>query len=252
MGKGLGAMGVSELLNELTSATPSESVDTHLASLPLANLQPGKLQPRQDFDQDEIVSLAESIEQQGIIQPLVVRPHGEKYEIIAGERRYRAAQLAGMEHVPCIVRVLDDQTALAMALIENIQRSDLNAMEQAHALKKLMDTFSLSQEECAKQLGKSRSGVANFLRLLQLTPAVQAKLRANEISMGHARALLSLSDEQQQMIANRVVEKGLSVRQTEEWVKWLSTPRAKASREPLGSELIAAQKKPIRALWGES
>ena len=133
---------------------------------------------------DDIYAICESIEQQGIIQPLVVRPHGDKYEIIAGERRFRAAQMADMENVPCIVRVLDDQTALAMALIENIQRSDLNAMEQAHALKRLMDTFSLSQEECAKQLGKSRSGVANFLRLLQLDPQVQMLLRTHQISMG--------------------------------------------------------------------
>jgi ParB family chromosome partitioning protein len=242
LGKGLGAMGVSELLSELASSTQAKNSDIHLTSLSISKLQAGKLQPRQEFATEELESLAESIQQQGIIQPLVVRPHGDKYEIIAGERRFRAAQLAGLEQVPCVVRALDDKTALAMALIENIQREDLNAIEQAQAFKKLMDTFSLSQDECARQLGKSRSGVANFLRLLQLDIRVQTMLRERAISMGHARALLPLAAEQQVMIARRVCEKALSVRQTEEWVKWLQTPRTKANHEPLSVEVLGMQK----------
>ena len=241
LGKGLGAMGVSELLHEL-SATTSSADTQHLSTLDITKLQAGKLQPRQQFDIAQLESLSDSIKQQGIIQPLVVRPHGDNYEIIAGERRFRAAQLAGLEKVPCIVRVLDDQTALAMALIENIQRADLNAMEQAQAYRKLMDTFSLSQDECAKQLGKSRSSVANFLRLFQLDSQVQSMVREQTIAMGHARAILSLSPEQQLMVARRVTEKGLSVRQTEEWVKWLLTPRAKASHEPLSATMQTTQK----------
>lgn len=238
LGKGLGDMGVPELLQELTTNVAA----AHLSTLDMTQLIAGSMQPRVHFDPESLAELAESIQQQGIIQPLVVRPQGDKYEIIAGERRFRAAQIAGLNKIPCVVRALDDKNALAMALIENIQRHDLNAIEQANALARLIEDFSLTQAECAQQLGKSRSNIANLLRLLKLPPEVQQLVRNGALDMGHARALLALTPTQQSMIAKRVAAKAMSVRQTEEWVKWLNTPRRSATKVALTDSLIHKQK----------
>lgn len=190
--------------------------------LSVGQLQPGKYQPRQDMGQEALQELADSIRAQGIMQPLLVRPvtsgSGKTHEIIAGERRYRAAQLAGLQEVPVIVRDVDDQAALAMALIENLQRQDLSALEEAQGIDRLIREFGLTHEQAANAVGRSRSATSNLLRLLQLPAAVQAMLRDQSIDAGHARALLPLPAAQQRALAERIVSEQLSVRDTERLV----------------------------------
>ena len=195
--------------------------DGYQKELPVEFLQPGKFQPRKDMAQDSLEELAASIRQQGVMQPIVVRVIGkDRYEIIAGERRWRAAQLATLEKIPVIVRNVSDETAIAMALIENIQREDLNPMEEAVALRRLKDEFDLTQQEVADAVGKSRTTVTNLLRLMTLKSEVKKFLEHGDIEMGHARALLGLTDGYQQLeAANIIVSKGLSVRQTEALVR---------------------------------
>lgn len=191
-------------------------VDGVLKNLPVEFLQRGKYQPRRDMHQDALQELAESIKAQGVMQPIVVRAVGEdKYEIIAGERRWRATQLAGLDTIPAVIRDVSDEAAIAMALIENIQREDLNPMEEAVALKRLQDEFELTQQEVADALGKSRSAVANLLRLLNLTNEVRTMVEHGDLEMGHARCLLSLDSERQKDLARIIVSRGLSVRQAE-------------------------------------
>lgn len=199
-----------------------EALDGKLAELPIEFLQRGKYQPRRDMHPEALEELAESIKAQGIMQPIVVRPIGEdRYEIIAGERRWRASQLAGLEKIPCVVREVPDEAAIAMALIENIQREDLNPMEEAMALKRLQDEFELTHQEVAQAVGKSRTTVTNLLRLIALTDDVKKMLEHGDLEMGHARSLLSLDASDQREIARQVVAKGLSVRQTEALVRKL-------------------------------
>jgi ParB family chromosome partitioning protein len=194
--------------------------DSALKQLPIDKLDRGVYQPRQTFTEVALQELADSIRTQGIIQPIIVRKKSDgRYEIIAGERRWRAARLAGLETIPAIVRELEDKPALAIALIENIQRQDLNVLEEAIALQRLLEEFSLTQEEVATAVGKSRSTVANILRLLKLHPEVQALLHDNAIEMGHARALLALENDDQKNAAKQVVQKNLSVRETERLVQ---------------------------------
>lgn len=200
----------------------SEALDGKLAELPIEFMQRGKYQPRRDMHPEALEELAESIKAQGIMQPIVVRPIGEdRYEIIAGERRWRASQLAGLEKIPCVVREVPDEAAIAMALIENIQREDLNPMEEAMALKRLQDEFELTHQEVAQAVGKSRTTVTNLLRLIALTDDVKKMLEHGDLEMGHARSLLSLDASDQREIARQVVAKGLSVRQTEALVRKL-------------------------------
>jgi ParB family chromosome partitioning protein len=218
--KGLGR-GLEALLGEdpekIVDLTPTENRGQ--ATLPLALLQPGRYQPRTRMDEAALQDLAASIRQHGVMQPIVVRPvGGERYEIIAGERRFRAARLANLQDVPVIVRDVSDQNALAMALIENIQREDLNPLEEAQAIRKLLDEFGYTHEQASEAIGRSRSATSNLLRLLNLAPPVQTMLLASDIEMGHARALLALDRAQQILTANRVVEKRLSVRETEKLV----------------------------------
>jgi len=183
-------------------------------------IQRGKYQPRRDMDPAALEELASSIRQQGIMQPIVVRPIGEgRYEIIAGERRWRAAQLAMLDRVPAIIRDVPDEAAVAMALIENIQREDLNAMEEAIALARLKEEFQLTHEEVADAVGKSRTTVTNLLRLIGLTTEVKIMLEHGDLEMGHGRAMLTLEPEQQVEVARQVVSKQLSVRQTEALVR---------------------------------
>ncbi|WGL15371.1 ParB/RepB/Spo0J family partition protein [Microbulbifer bruguierae] len=198
----------------------AERVDGELKELPIEFLQRGRYQPRRDFPQESLQELADSIRAQGIMQPIVVRPIGQhKYEIIAGERRWRAAQLAELDKIPALIREVPDEAAIAMALIENIQREDLNPVEEAVALKRLQDEFELTQQQVAEAVGKSRTAVTNLLRLLSLTEEVRTFLERGDIETGHAKALLGLAGEDQKAAARQVVERGLTVRQTEALVR---------------------------------
>lgn len=192
----------------------------HLQTLPIEYLQRGKYQPRQDINPEKLHELADSIKAQGIIQPIVVRLIAyEKYEIVAGERRWRAAQMAGLTQVPVVIKEIDDRAAMAIALIENIQREDLNPLEEAEALKRLLDEFEMTHQHIAEAIGKSRTTVTNLLRLMDLHPDVKKLLLTNQLEMGHARALLSLDGLKQVALANKVVKEGLTVRATERLVK---------------------------------
>ena len=219
--KGLGR-GLEALLGE--KSKPAQDGAT-ITSLPLGALQAGKYQPRQKMDSGPLQELAESIREQGVIQPLLVRAiAGGKYEIIAGERRYRAATLAGLAEVPVLVSLADDRGAAAMALIENMQREDLNPLEESQGLARLIEEFGFTHEQAAKSVGKSRSAITNLLRLSQLAKPVQAMLMAGDIDMGHARALLPLPGASQVALAQKIVAQGLSVREAER----LSTALARA------------------------
>jgi ParB family transcriptional regulator, chromosome partitioning protein len=201
--------------------------DTSHRELPVDLIQRGKYQPRRDIDPESLRELADSIIAQGIIQPISVRPIGDKrYEIIAGERRWRAAQLAGLEVIPAVIREVSDQAAIAMALIENIQREDLNPIEEAASLQRLQHEFELTQQEVATAVGKSRSTVANLLRLMTLQADVQRLVEHGDLEMGHARALLGLEGANQSQAARTVVSKGLTVRQTEALVRHLLAAKA--------------------------
>lgn len=225
--RGLGERGLSALLKGSgVDSTKSESghVDGELKQLPVEKVQRGKYQPRRDMDPGALEELADSIRKQGIMQPIVVRPiDTDRYEIIAGERRWRAAQLAGLDRVPALIRHVPDEAAIAMALIENIQREDLNAMEEAMALQRLQEEFELTQVEVAEAVGKSRTTVTNLLRLLNLTDEVRTMLEHGDLEMGHGRAMLTLEPQQQLAVARQVEAKSLSVRQTEALVRKLQT-----------------------------
>jgi ParB family chromosome partitioning protein len=217
--KGLG-LGLEALLGprvaESSSTSTAPRPDETPRTLRLDQLQPGKYQPRTRMDEGSLYELAESIKAQGVMQPILVRPVGaERYEIIAGERRMRAAKLAGLDDVPVLVKNVPDESAAAMALIENIQREDLNPLEEAHGLQRLTDEFGLTHEQAAQAVGRSRSAATNLLRLLKLSEPVQQLLMAGDIDMGHARALLPLEGAQQILSANEIVAKKLSVREAE-------------------------------------
>ncbi|HFD12835.1 MAG TPA: ParB/RepB/Spo0J family partition protein [Crenotrichaceae bacterium] len=222
LGKGLGAllgdMSVSDEGIAVQTDTSTEEKGVHV--VPIEYLQPGRYQPRTDIDPENLQELANSIEQHGIVQPVVIRQLAKnRYEIIAGERRWRAAQLAGLHEIPVITRVLSDQDALAIALIENIQREDLNVMEEAEAYQRLSQEFSITHQQIAQVVGKSRAAVSNTLRLMELHSSVQTLLRNKTIDMGHARALLALDSLTQESLAKQVVNNNLTVRATEQLVK---------------------------------
>ena len=200
------------------SAAPESQ--TGYRELPIEQLQRGRYQPRLNMDKEALQELADSIRAQGVVQPLLVRMLGkDKYEIIAGERRWRGAQLAGLRAVPAVVRDIPDQTAMAVGLIENIQREDLNAMEEAKGFQRLLDEFGLTHQEIAEAVGRSRAAVSNLIRLLSLHSSVQKLLETGDLEMGHARALLALDESNQFEAASRVISGGLSVRRTEQMVK---------------------------------
>lgn len=206
-------------LTEVTS-TPVGDALTHLS---VQDIHRGKYQPRRDMDPAALEELANSIRTQGVIQPLIVRPVGKQYEIIAGERRWRAAQLAGLTEVPVIIRDIPDEAAIAIALIENIQRENLNPIEEAIALQRLLDEFEMTHQQAADAVGKSRAGVTNLLRLLTLPEEVRDLLERGRIEMGHARTLITLPENIQLEAANLIVARGLSVRETEHLVRQLQT-----------------------------
>jgi ParB family chromosome partitioning protein len=209
---------VSDTIAQVTSPKPGP--DGQLKELPVEFIQRGKYQPRRDMNPEALQELSDSIKAQGVMQPIVVRPIGEdRYEIIAGERRWRATQLAQLHTIPAVIRDVPDEAAIAMALIENIQREDLNPMEEAIALKRLQDEFDLTHQEVSDAVGKSRTTVTNLLRLMSLSDDVKPLLENGDIEMGHARCLLTLPASQQREIANQVIARGLSVRQTEALVR---------------------------------
>ncbi len=226
LGRGLGA-----LLDDIKTTTQTGedqegmAIDSRVQSdrlreLPITQLTQGKYQPRKNFDAQELEELAQSIRVQGVLQPLLVRQiSGSEYEIVAGERRWRGAQLAGLDTVPVVIRQIDDQAAMAAALVENIQRQDLNVLEMARGFQRLLAEFSLTHDEVANVVGCSRSHVTNLIRLLNLEKKTLELLQEGKLEMGHARTLLALSNPQQQQVALQIVEKGLSVRQTEALVR---------------------------------
>ena len=212
LGRGLDAL--------LSGDTETIAQSDTLRTLPVGQLQPGKYQPRSYMNEDALQTLADSIAAQGIMQPILVREiAADKFEIIAGERRWRASQKAGLTEVPVLVREIADEAALAMALIENIQREDLNPLEEAMGIKRLIDEFDMTHEKAAEAVGRSRVAVSNLLRLLTLTPMVQDMLLDNQIDMGHARALVGSEPAQQILLANKVVQDGLSVREVERLIQ---------------------------------
>ena len=217
--RGLGR-GLDTLLGNLDSQQQSEVAESDLQHIALDLIRRGKYQPRREMEPQALQELADSIRVQGVIQPIMVRPlEGDHFEIIAGERRWRASLLAGLEVIPAIVRDTTDQTAITVALIENIQRENLNAIEEAVALKRLQEEFDLTQQQTAEAVGKSRATIANLIRLLSLNSDVKELLLSGELDMGHARALLALSGAEQSRAARKVVLGQLSVRQTESLVK---------------------------------
>ena len=221
LGRGLDALLGSSAVLE-SSASPEKESEKQLKILPVDLIQRGKYQPRRDMEPESLQELADSIKAQGVMQPIIVRAISDKkYEIIAGERRWRATQLAGLDDIPVIVKNVGDETAIAMALIENIQREDLNPIEEAASLQRLQQEFDLTQQEVATAVGKSRSTIANLLRLMSLQEDVRKLLEHGDLEMGHARALLALSDSEQSQGARTVVSRGLSVRQTEALVRSL-------------------------------
>jgi ParB family chromosome partitioning protein len=215
-------------------------------NLPVERLRPGKYQPRTHMDEASLAELAASIKIQGVMQPILARaidstPGAERYEIVAGERRWRAAQLAGLSEVPVLIRGIPDEQALAMALIENIQRENLNPLEEAQGLQRLIDEFGLTHQQAADAVGRSRPAATNLLRLLQLTAAVQEMLMTGKLDMGHARALLPLSGAQQVALAQRIVQRGLSVREAERLVQHLLNPRKKHPAQAVDRDLLRLQ-----------
>ncbi|MBD1388129.1 ParB/RepB/Spo0J family partition protein [Neiella sp. HB171785] len=221
---------------------PSPESTNELKKLPIELLRPGKYQPRKDMSAEALEELASSIQAQGIIQPIVVRPVSDgDYEIIAGERRWRAAQQSGLDVVPCLVKEVEDNAAVAIALIENIQREDLNAMEEAIALDRLMNEFELTHQQVAEAVGKSRTTVTNLLRLNSLCEPVKTMLEHGDLDMGHARALLALEGEVQVEAGRTVTAKALSVRETEKLVKKLLTPAKPAKTKTIDPNVEALQ-----------
>lgn len=251
LGKSLDAL----LAYSGTDATPADTetvaANEGIRQMDVAHIQRGKYQPRRDIDPASLDDLASSIRTQGIIQPLIVRPVGDKYEIIAGERRWRAAQLAGLNEVPVIVRDIPDETAIAIALIENIQRENLNPIEEAIALQRLIDEFGMTHQQAADAVGKNRATISNLLRLLALPDEVKLMLERGQIEMGHARTLITLPEAVQLEAASLIVSRELSVRETETLVRELQTnaePSAKPSKKPVDPDIANLQNNLARQL----
>lgn len=228
LGRGLDAL----LGGSMASAEARDPKGADLREVPVDLLQPGKYQPRTDMHPESLEELANSIKAQGVVQPIVIRPiGGDRYEIIAGERRWRAAQIAGLHEIPAVVRDVPDEAAIAMALIENIQRENLNPIEEAIALQRLIDEFDMTHQQAAGAVGRSRAAVSNMLRLLTLNDDVRKMLEHGDLEMGHARALLALEGQAQSEAAREVAAKGYSVRETEQLVRRLgSASPAKAKK----------------------
>ena len=255
LGRGLGALlsggnnqTVASLLNPIQSgegsASKTQARESDLKNIPIDVIQRGKYQPRADMHEETLEELASSIKTQGVMQPIVIRPiSSEKYEIIAGERRWRASQIAGLETIPAIIKPVGDEAAIAMSLIENIQRENLNPIEEAMALKRLQDEFELTQQEVANAVGKSRAAVTNLMRLMALHADVQNMLIKGELEMGHARALLSLPEAAQTNTGRQVAKRGLSVRQTESLVRRMSEQSGPTSKKAIDPDIKNLEEK---------
>ena len=251
LGRGIDALlGGSHSMNVLNEAHKAELEHNPAGQLTLLSrdvLQAGKYQPRSHMDETALNELADSIKEQGLMQPIIVRSIGnERYEIIAGERRYRAAGIAGLTEVPVLIKEVDDKKALSLALIENIQREDLNAIEEAQGLQRLIREFDYTHETCAQAIGRSRSAVSNLLRLLNLAEPVQTMLLAGDVEMGHSRALLSLDAAQQIMLAQEIANKRLSVRDTEKRVQQIQKGEGEQSKHTAKSRAISGDIKALQ------
>ncbi len=234
LGKGLGALMNTEAVTTVTTDVLSSAVE-----LKISQIEPNKNQPRSEFNPDKLQDLADSIKKYGVLQPIVVKKQDNGfYKIIAGERRWRASKMAGLLKVPVLVRDYDDQETMEIALIENLQREDLNPFEEAHGYRELMDVFGLTQEQVAQKVGKSRSAVANSIRLLTLCDEIKEMVLKKELTVGHVRALLSTDNEGVQLMAARkIVVEGLTVRQTESLIKSLLTVKKAKKKNPVDEEL---------------
>ena len=242
LGRNLASMLSDSARRDLESRDDAPTgAGARLADLPIEQVRPGPYQPRSVFDADKLEELAASIRAQGVVQPIVVRRVDDGYELIAGERRWRAAQMAELDRVPAIVREVDDETTVAMALIENIQREDLNPLEEATALRRLIDEYGLTHQQCADAVGRSRVSVSNLLRLLDLCDEVKNLVDARHIEMGHARALLSLPDDLQRQAAREVIRRKLNVRQTEAVVRRLKAAGNKPKKPRIDPDILRLQ-----------
>jgi len=250
LGRGLDAL--------LPSGEPEQEERSGVREIPVDEIRPSRLQPRQRFDETKLEELAESIREHGLVQPVIVRPHDGGYELIVGERRWRAARKAGLATIPAVVKDFDsDAEVLEVALVENLQREDLNPLEEASAFKYLIEELGLTQEEVSRRVGRSRPQVANTLRLLNLDPEIQAEIKAGNVTMGHAKALLSLSDKaSQRQLFRRILTKGLSVREAEEAARRMAEgrPDRKDARGKGGDDsdaaLAAAVEEQLRNVLG--
>lgn len=239
LGRNLSSMLSQKTLDQVQSRNESQD---ELRNLPLDVIRPGRYQPRSVFDEDKLSELADSIRSQGVVQPIVVRPVGEdQFELIAGERRWRAAQLAEIDDIPAVIRDVPDEASVAMALIENIQREDLNPLEEATALRRLIDDFEMTHQAAADAVGRSRAAVSNLLRLLELMQEVKDMIDMRLIEMGHARALLSLDADLQVQAAREVVRKRLSVRDTENLVRRLQQSKKKKGSRRVDPDILSLQ-----------
>jgi ParB family chromosome partitioning protein len=241
---------LSSMLSQAALQQAQAGRRDELRYLPLDLIRPGRFQPRSVFDQEKLTELADSIRAQGVVQPVVVRPleEGEGFELIAGERRWRAAQIAGLERIPAVVREVPDEVSVAMSLIENIQRENLNPLEEATALRRLIDDFSMTHQEAADAVGRSRAAVSNLLRLLELMQEVKDMIDMRLIEMGHARALLSLDADLQVQGAREVVRKRLSVRDTENLVRRLQQSKKQKGHRRLDPDILRLQNRLGEAL----
>jgi ParB family chromosome partitioning protein len=250
LGKSLDALLAYTGTDAAEGQTENLTSDQGITQMDVTHIQRGKYQPRREIDPESLEELASSIRAQGIIQPLIVRPVGDKFEIIAGERRWRAAQLAGLQDVPVIVRYIPDEAAIAIALIENIQREDLNPIEEAIALQRLIDEFGMTHQQAADAVGKNRATISNLLRLLVLPEEVKNMLERGLLEMGHARTLITLPAATQLEAASIIVERGLSVRETENLVRQLQSnevPNTKPSK-PVDPDILNLQTNLARQL----
>jgi ParB family chromosome partitioning protein len=266
LGRGLGALlggsgGGAKSSGKAASPAPAPAAEIDVRErvqrVPVSRVRPCAFQPRKDFEPASLQELADSIKEQGIVQPLIVREAGDNYELIAGERRWRAAQMVGLTEVPIIVRDADDRAVLELALIENLQRENLNAIEEAQGYAQLIGQFSLTQEEAATKVGRSRVVVANALRLLKLAPELQFYVRDGRLSVGHAKVILGLSTaDEQKLAAERVLKKSLNVRQTEELVSFLQnktgekTARKGPSDAPFEDAHVANMREKLQQRFG--
>lgn len=247
MGRGLGAILSAESKANVNSAT-DEGADKYVGNIvevPLADIYPNATQPRTYFDEKALADLAQSIKNLGVIQPITLRKDGDKFEIISGERRFRASKIAGLEAIPAYIRLVNDQELLEMALVENIQREDLDAIEIALTYQRLLEEIGMTQENLSQRIGKERSTITNSIRLLRLNPEIQNAIRSGEISAGHGRSILSLEEkENQELLFQKILEKKLNVRQAEEEANLLKNPKnsVKKTKVSLPNHFKKAQK----------